>query len=361
MFKINHVKPQLSLDRWKRIGESEGRNSEVWIARDTQLDQVLILKKITKKSLDQQKVDDYFSEAKILNESRHPHIMPIYYSAEDDDNVYITMPYYDNGSLHNIIETQSLTVREIIKYSLDFLSGLLFIHIKGLLHLDIKPTNIIINDTDRAILSDFGLSRYLNENGFASQPRQYITHRSPESYISNDRTVLDDIYQAGLTLYRMCNGNRSFYKQFEELKAKHNFDNDKIISSIRKGEFPNRKKYLPHIPKKLRKVINKMIHHDTNKRYQDVLTIINDLSKIDENLDWKCDIIRLEQEYKWTCNNERSIITIGIKENSGEYLTFGTKYVKLTGNTQNLRKVNKKHNSLEESFDFVEKMLLEYS
>lgn len=361
MIELNKVNARLSLDKWKRIGASEGCNSEVWIARDTQLEQVLILKKITKESLDKQNVDDYFTEARILNESAHPNIMPIYYSAEDDDNIYITMPYYDSGSINGMIDSEMMSVREIIKYALDFLSGLLFIHTKETLHLDIKPTNIIINESDRAILTDFGLSRYLNEHGLVNQEFQYRKHRSPESYESNDKTILDDIYQAGLTIYRMCNGNENFNEQYEILKANYNHDSSKIISAIKKGAFPNRKNYLPHIPKKLRRIINNMLNPDVSKRYSEVLSVINDLSSVEGMFDWKCNVLVSHVEVLWTYDNEKSLIKIKIEKNKGCFLTSGNKYVKSSGNTQNIIKVKKSHNTYEEALNFIESMLPNYS
>ncbi|MHB0801412.1 serine/threonine-protein kinase [Bacillus thuringiensis] len=359
MLKINHVKPHLSLDKWKRIGDAEGKNSEVWIARDTQLEQVLILKKITKKSLDQQSVEDYFVEAKILNTSKHPHIMPIYYSAEDEENVYITMPYYEKGSLNSLLNERFLTTREIIRYSLDFLSGLLFIHIKGLIHLDIKPTNVIINDTNKALLTDFGLSKYLDENGFANQGRQYVAHRPPEAYVTQDKTVQSDIYQAGLTLYRMCNGNFDFDTQFELLKTKCKND-DELAKKIHRSEFPNRKSYLPHIPVKLRRIINKMLHTDIDRRYQDVLSIINDLSKIDETMDWRYDIVELERTFEWKLENGNSVVTVRVEENNNQYLTSVKKYVKSSGKTQNQPRLSKINDTLLEALAHVETILSQY-
>lgn len=360
MIKINHVKPHLSLDKWKRIGDVEGKNSEVWIARDTQLEQVLILKKITKESLDRQSVEDYFAEAKVLNTSKHPHIMPIYYSAEDDENVYITMPYYAKGSLNSLLNERFLTTRELIRYSLDFLSGLLFIHIKGLVHLDIKPTNVIIDDTNKALLTDFGLSMYLDANGFANQGIQYVAHRSPQAYVTTSKTVQDDIYQAGLTLYRMCNGNSDFENQFELLKSSCN-SNEEFIKKIHKGEFPNRKSYLPHIPAKLRRIINKMLHTDIDKRYEDVLSILNDLSKIDETMDWRYDIIEEERAFEWTLENDSSIITVRVEENQGKYLTSVKKCVKSSENTQNQPRYSMANDTLLEAFAHVETVLSQYS
>jgi serine/threonine protein kinase len=361
MLKLNHVNPHLSLDKWKPIGE-EGKNSEVWIARDKQLEQILVLKVITKSSLEKQNVEDFFLESKILNEAKHPHIMPINYAAEDDQNIYITMPYYEQGSINSLIDKKMLSAREIIKYSIDFLSGLMFLHIKGLVHLDIKPTNVMLNDSNRAILTDFGLSRYLNENGLANQEIQYRIHRSPESFDTSDKTVTDDIYQAGLTMYRMCNGNENFKEQFNNLTSKYGHDRDKIVKAIKKGECPHRRYYLPHIPKKLSRIINKMLHPDVSKRYQEVLSVINDLSNVEELLDWKYEEVKSNEEVQWTYNNERSIINIKIeKRSSNKFLTLGNKYIKTSDNTQRLRKVEKSHSSFEEAMGFIESVLPEYS
>lgn len=353
MIEVKPVRAQLSLKKLTNIGGEEGKNSEVWLALDTQLDQELILKKITKKSLDRQLVDDYFTEAKILNNSKHPHIMPIYYSAEDENHIYITMPYYKKGSLNSIIQSNFFTAREIIKYSLDFLSGLLFIHIKGLLHLDIKPSNIIINDVDRAVITDFGLSKYLNEHGFAEQSMFYFTHSSPEYLVTRSRTVFNDIYQAGLTMYRMCNGNNIFNRQFNDLKTKHDNDQVGILEDIQKGKFPNRNYYLPHIPRQLIKIINKMIHVNTNTRYKEVLSIINDLSKINSTLDWKFKKEPISKTYSWELETETSILTVKLKFHKGMYVSSAERFTKRSKNKQKQHKYSGTHKSKLEAFKFI--------
>lgn len=181
------------------------------------------------------------------------------------------------GSLNSLLDKRFLTTREIIGYSLDFLSGLHFIHSKQLVHFDIKPTNLIINDSNHAILTDFGLSKYTNPYGFASPDKIYGAHMPPESWVTASLTSQFDIYQAGLTLYRMCNGNI-------------NFDEQKVIFSkenIVNAKFPDRGYFLPHIPNTLRKYIKKALEVDLNKRYQTVLEFMNDLSNVEESLDWQ--------------------------------------------------------------------------
>jgi eukaryotic-like serine/threonine-protein kinase len=356
MFTINSVRAHLVLEKWKNIG-GEGRNSKVWTALDKQLDEVVVLKEITKKSLDQQKVLDYFLESKMLNEANHPHVMPVRYAAEDDDNIYITMPFYNNGSINKKIEHKMLSVREIVKYSLDFLNGLMFIHIKGLLHLDIKPTNIVINDFDRAVITDFGLSRYLDENGFASQPLLYRYHRSPESLETEERTVLDDIYQAGLTMYRMAYGNQTFHSQFEFLMHQHAGDLSKVFPYIKKGDFPNRSHSLPHISNRLRKIIIKAMHHNPDRRYQTVLDLINDLAKVEELLDWEFSVNTDNSEFCWSIVKEKSIIEINLEQQNADWLVSGRKAIKRSGKSQNISMANGNFSTLDLAFTHVGTLL----
>lgn len=108
----------------------------------------------------------------------------------------------------------------------------------------------------------------------------YQSFPPPEKYFSTKTNLKCDIYQSGLTMYRMCNGNDIWDEQLKQFGTN-------LRDAILNGKFPNRKLYLPHIPLALRKIINKCIEVDPDKRYNSVLEIINALSVIDSNLDWK--------------------------------------------------------------------------
>ncbi|MFT8344293.1 MAG: serine/threonine-protein kinase [Clostridium beijerinckii] len=264
----------------------QGKNSTNFIAKDLQLDTKLFMKKISKESLNKQgiKIEDYFLEARLLYKGKHTNIAEIQYASQDEKSIYLAMPLYENGSLSSLMDSRYLTVREIIKYSLDFLSGLAYIHSKEMVHLDIKPTNILLDNTNRAILTDFGLSRILNEHGTAEQNMNYAYIRDPQSFEINKRSIESDIYQVGTLLYRMCNGNDVLKKQCVQLKIN---DIHELRDNVINGKFPIRKYYLPHIPNKLQKIVEKCLEVNLNKRYNNVISIMNDLSDIDEHLDWK--------------------------------------------------------------------------
>ncbi|WP_321380962.1 serine/threonine-protein kinase [Trichococcus shcherbakoviae] len=262
------------------IGNQEGKNSNVFLAIDDQLGDELVIKQMEKEKFNS---DEYFSESKMIYASKHPNIVDIQYASQDTENIYLAMPHYDKGSLNNLATGRLLTVREIVMYSLDLLSAVSYIHSKGLLHLDIKPTNILIDVSGKAVLTDFGLSRYMDENGIADQPTSYSLHREPECYLQIGRTNQSDIYQIGLTIYRLCNGVEVLNQQLISMEIG---TMDKLAESIKNGEFPDRTFFLPHVPKKLQKVILKALEVDPKKRYDNTISMMNDLSVIDDNLDW---------------------------------------------------------------------------
>ena len=274
-----YKKADVSFRTIKDIG-AEGKNSKVHLAHDEYLDCEIALKEILKSSI--KSTDDYFLEAKLLYASSHPNIVKINYAAVDTDNIYVSMPYYKNGSLSSKMESVNLTSREIIRYSIHFLSGLHHIHSKGLIHFDIKPNNIMLSDRDEALLSDFGLAEQLDAEGLAQPKLIYNLHTPPERYLTKKFNLTYDIYQAGLTMYRMALGTLLFQQEVETAGEKGDF-----AQQIVDGKFPS-KNFPPHINKKLQKIIIKCLEPDTDKRYQSVLSILNDLSIIDDgSLDWR--------------------------------------------------------------------------
>lgn len=270
---------ELNFETTKEIGQ-EGKNSQVFLAHDKQLDGEIVVKKIEKSKI--VNPTEYYEEAKKLYASSHSNVVRVNYGCSDADHIYIAMPYYKNGSLKALVSTKNLTIREIIRYSIQFLSGLHHIHSKGLIHFDVKPDNILISDSNEAHLSDFGLTKAMNTFGFASPDQIYSKQVPPETFSSSDKTIHFDIYLAGLTIYRLLNGEAHFHNQLGAFTTQPDY-----INAITAGNFPNRNSYLPHIPLKLQRIINKAINVNIADRHQTILELINELSDVDENLDWR--------------------------------------------------------------------------
>ena len=338
MFDIQTV---VDLENMKPLGNDEGKNSAVYLADDKQLKHQFIVKNVSKSSIykdfGNEDEENLFLESSILYKVSHPNITEIQYASYDADNIYMVMPYYKNGSIQSILDERNLTVEEAVKYSLEFLSGLLFVHSYGLVHFDIKPTNILINNNGKATLTDFGLAKYLDKKTELIQPNKlYMCHWPPERFLSSELGRQADIYQVGMTMYRMVNGN----KIWKEQVALH-FNNNDIAS----GQFPERKRYLPHVPLKIRKIINKCLEVDADKRYSNVIDIINDLSTVECTTNWQYEIDENQNDV-WKLVEKDKITTIYLSKDADKYNLKTTKTNKATG--RETRVVNMCKNNITE-------------
>ncbi|NOU72530.1 protein kinase [Paenibacillus sp. LMG 31458] len=344
------VETKLTFIQKENIG-AEGRNSDVFIAEDIQLGTDIVVKTIKKKDLDRLRISDYFAESKILYASQHPNIVELNYSCENDDYIFLSMPLYKKGSINSLINKRFLSVREIITYSLEFLSGLHFVHSRGLLHFDIKPTNILISDSNTALLTDFGLAKYTDVNGFATPDQLYPPHMAPERFSVDKFDIFFDIYHCGLTLYRMCNGNEEFINQRDVATT----------DDIENGTFPNRNKFLPHIPKSLQNVIKKALSVNPVDRYNTVLEMLNDLSKIDKNLDWLYTQDNQTRTFVWKINEDKTVKYITVSEMKGKWSIAGKQYSKSSNKTSKITKWDSDgYKSLEEAFKKAAKLIYDY-
>lgn len=361
MSKIQNIETILEMTLLEDIGGDEGKNSFVKKSYDHQLDAFFAVKVIEKDSFIQEFGDDhrnmFFHESKKIYGSRHSNIVEIQHATSCDNNVYFTMPFYENGSLNKVINNRYLTVREIVKISLEFLSGLHYIHTKNLVHFDIKPTNVMINNNGKAMLTDFGLARYTDGYGIAKFSKVYRSHYPPECIDSNIMTKQADIYQAGLTLYRMCNGNLNFMNQY---KGHMNKGGSKLLfDKIKKERFPARD-YLPHIPSKLKRIVNKSLRINPDDRHHSVLDLMNEIAKVDCMLDIRFSMT--EDMYTWERDNSKNthteIINVNIKDDS--IGITGMKRNNKTLSTTNIKSLNVKEvATLNDAFKIIEKYLTE--
>lgn len=314
-----HNKAEVEFTFVKEIGH-EGKNSTCFIADDKQLDAQIVVKKIAKADLD---VDKYFDESRILYLSAHPNVVQVLYACQDSDHIFIAMPFYKSGSLGAQLNSRNLSVREIVGLGCNVASALHHIHSKKLIHFDVKPDNILLSDRGEGLLSDFGLAARTSVNGTAEQDRLYYKMRPPESFGSGIAFGPEfDIYQFGLTLYRMANGNAEFNKQFSAFGADPmTFDRDGFKFAVRNGKFPERDVFPSHIPARLRKVIKKCIETDIAARFSSVMEIANELSQIEDRLDWVYTM--MPGERRWDRKVDGKAYSLSVKDDGSSYAQKG--------------------------------------
>jgi len=250
---------------------------------DPQLKCELAVKVIPLSKFPHQTFDEYFREAAIMRDARHKHVVPVYYSTQDASNVYLAMPLMAGGSLHQLLEAGAMSVREIVRFGLSLMSGLNHVHTRGLVHLDLTPKNVLLDEAGRAAISDFGIAKYLlPTTGTVENDVFTAPYRAPESLKTLTLTTASDIYQVGVLLYQMAVGSPVFIDQLAGFK-----DRAALAAAIASGHFPNRGALPFHLPPALASLIKQCLDVDPDRRPKSVFEIINRLSAIEESLDWQ--------------------------------------------------------------------------
>lgn len=158
----------------------------------------------------------FIKEAKTLSKLNHPNIVHVLDLFEENNTAYYVMEYLDGGSLDHLIADKSgLTVSESSELIKQIASALDYMHSHKMLHLDLKPANVMLNKKGEAVLIDFGLTKEFDENGFPESSTT-IGHGTP-GYAPIEQSnyqagqgfpVTMDIYALGATLYKMLSGKR---------------------------------------------------------------------------------------------------------------------------------------------------------
>lgn len=201
----------------------------------------------------------FIKEAKILSELSDKSIVSIFDVFEENGTAYYVMEYLNNGSLKDLIENKGpLTEKEALVYINQICDALVYIHGKKIMHLDIKPSNIMIRERDKhsICLIDFGISKHYdndNEQTSSSPVGRSKGYAPMEQYNDNALNTFSpatDIYSLGATLFYLLTGENP-------PEANVIFEQGKIL-------------ILANISKKTKKAIIKAMMPRRQDRYQSV-------------------------------------------------------------------------------------------
>ncbi len=197
-----------------------GGMGSVWLADDTLLERSVAIKELIQHAGSNDLTERRMravQEARAMARVRHPAIVPIHDVFFSDDDPWIVMEYISGRSLHDIIKEQTLDDQSIARIGLHVLRGLIAVHRAGVVHRDVKPTNILVADDDSIFLVDFGIARIA---GDASLTGQTIVGTpdflAPERFKSGYKVGPPaDIWALGVTFYYALEGYTPFSRDSE--------------------------------------------------------------------------------------------------------------------------------------------------
>jgi eukaryotic-like serine/threonine-protein kinase len=213
-------------------------------------------------------------------------VVAVQYACQTPTIISLIMPYHRRGSLADRIQDRPLKLSEVHRVTQGVLSGLAHIHLTGYIHFDVKPSNVLFSQTDKPMVADFGQSREISPTGVVTVPPLYFSAQPPETINSGVATTVADIYHVGLLMYRALNGDSFFTSQVPT--------NDVLLRSlISRGKFPDREKFMPHVPSRIRTLVRKAIRINPVDRFQTATEMADALSRADLVLDWSVKPLRL--------------------------------------------------------------------
>jgi class 3 adenylate cyclase/tRNA A-37 threonylcarbamoyl transferase component Bud32 len=217
---------QLSVQGYRvlsRIGH--GGSSIVYLAeRESDKQQVVLKILNAAPGLDEALLQRFVQEFDIISSIDHPNVVKIFDRGFSDRRAYIAMEYFPGGSLAEVI-VGGLSARQALSLLAQAASALREIHARGIIHRDVKPSNLMARPDGSIALADFGIAKRLgNDFGQTQQGEIYGTpyYISPEQIEGNPATAQSDIYALGIIFHEMLTGGRPFEAEsVSELIAMH--------------------------------------------------------------------------------------------------------------------------------------------
>jgi serine/threonine protein kinase len=156
-------------------------------------------------------------EARAVAQLHHPHILPVYDFGEQGTLMYLVMPFIPGGTLQGVLRRRgALPLSEAYAFFEPLADALQYAHERGLIHRDVKPANVLLNNEGWALLSDFGLARLVRrdvETATLTGPGAFLgspAYAAPEMVLEEEVDRRVDIYALGVLLFQMLTGRLPF-------------------------------------------------------------------------------------------------------------------------------------------------------
>ncbi len=240
----------------------EGGMAAVYKAYQPSVDRHVALKVLPRYyASDPAFVGRFEREAKVIARLEHPSILPVYDYGESEGYTYIAMRYVEGEGLAGLLQSKPLPLPTISHIISQIASALDYAHSKGVVHRDVKPSNVLIDEQNNCLLTDFGIARMLEATGQFTSTGAFIgtpAYASPEQAVGRPLDGRSDIYSLGVVLYEMATGRPPFDAETPmAILIKHIHDPLPMPRSVN-----------PELPEPAERIILKALDKEPENRYQ---------------------------------------------------------------------------------------------
>jgi hypothetical protein len=263
-----------------------GGMSMVYRAFDTVLERQVAIKLMHREiAADADQLERFRREARAVAQLNHPHVVGVIDAGEappPDDRSgfgepvampYIVFEYVEGETLKDRIRRMGrLPIPEAVAYAIEIARALQAAHDRQIVHRDVKPQNVLIDDEGTAKVTDFGIARSLTEEGLTADGRVLGTtdYVSPEQALGHDVGPQSDVYSLGIVLFEMLTGDVPFHGENQVAVA---------MKHVRE-DIPDVQMRRPQVSSALAAVVDTATAKDLDQRYHDDAELIADLEDV---------------------------------------------------------------------------------
>jgi serine/threonine-protein kinase len=256
----------------------EGAMGVVYRARDPVLNRTVAIKVMSDSlARDDELRGRFLREAQAAGSLQHPNVITIYDFGEVDGHLFIAMEFVVGSDLEDLLRNNApLTVVQKIDLLIDILGGLAYAHKRGVVHRDVKPANIRVDEEGRARIMDFGIARLqsstITRTGLMVGTPAYM---APEQVGGGVVSPQTDIFSAGAVMYELFTGRKPF--EGETLQS--------VFYKIVSQSPPDFTSVAPRLPAALNSIVMRALAKDPGERYSTATEMASDLAEVRANVD----------------------------------------------------------------------------
>ena len=250
-----------------------GGMATVWLGYDTILDRQVAIKTFKIDANDEDAVKRFNREAKAVTSLSHPNIVSIYDVENEGEFYYLILEYVEGMTLKDyMIKNPRMPIETIVHIAKQIAAGLSHAHQNGIIHRDIKPQNILMNENLTCKITDFGIARAYGDTTLTqtNQMLGTVYYLSPEQARGNVATAQSDIYSLGILIFEMITGQIPF--KGESAVA--------IALKHLQEELPDIDKYRDNVPQSVKNIVLHATMKNPNERYISSKELFEDLSTV---------------------------------------------------------------------------------
>ena len=243
----------------KAIGH--GGMGALYLAWDAKLERQIAIKVLKEDDPDLR--ERFAREAKSAARLRHPHIVTIFELGEHAEQPYIAMEYIHGRTLAQIIrEREDMPLGRTLELMAELCDGLAFAHRAGIIHRDVKPANIMVDEQGSLKILDFGIARLAESAGMTQAGAMIgtLNYMSPEQVTGLPADHRSDIFAVGLVFYELLAQKEAFPGSIST----------GILHKILHNEPVPLAEVCPDLDEDVIRIVGRAIEKDANRRYQDL-------------------------------------------------------------------------------------------